>query len=218
MIKIKLNNQILEVPKGTKLLDLLDKDIQKNYTVCNLINKELNTANPKVNLTVFQALIKGDNMPLVVQKLSELGVTTIVPFENKFVTSKDSVNKVLKLQETANQSCKQCDRSISLKVENVLKFKEVLNKLEKYDLVIFANETENSYNLKKYFSLNNISDKKIAVIIGSEGGFSDDEIIALKNLKNVESVSLGRRILKAETASIALATIVLYEMGELNNL
>jgi len=194
------------------------KDIQKNFTVCDIVRKELNTANPKVNLTVFQALIKGDNMPLVVQKLSELGVSRLIPFESRYVTSKDSTNKVLKLQETANQSCKQCDRSLSLEVGKVLKFKEVVENLKDYDLVVFANETQKSFDLKGYFSNNKIQDMKIAVIVGSEGGFSEEEIIQLKNLSNVESVSLGRRILKAETASIAMATIVLYEMGELNNL
>ena len=194
------------------------EEIQKNFTICKIESREINNANPNANLTVFQALIKGDNMPLVVQKLSELGVAKIVPFESRYVTSKDSSNKVLKLQETANQSCKQCDRSLSLEVEKVLKFKEVVEKLKNYDLVVFANETQKSFDLKKYFTENKIENLKIAVVVGSEGGFSEEEIIQLKNLSNVESVSLGRRILKAETASIAIATIVLYEMGELNNL
>lgn len=193
-------------------------DVQKNFTNCKILKKELNTANPQTDLTVFQALIKGDNMSLVVQKLSQLGVSKIVPFESRYVVSKDSANKVAKLQEVANQSCKQCDRSISLKVEPVLKFKQVLEVLKSYDIVIFANETEGGFDLKKCLTEKLKNKTKVAVVVGSEGGFSVEEIGLLTSLTNVISVSLGRRILKAETASISLSAIVLYEMGELNNI
>ena len=63
-------------------------------------------------ITVFQALVKPDNMSLIVQKLTELGVKNFVPFESEFITSKDKFGKVNKLQEISNQSIKQCKRSM----------------------------------------------------------------------------------------------------------
>ena len=88
-------------------------DISKGETEVEITSKEKNTANPKSDVTVFQALVKSDNMSLIVQKLTELGVKSFVPFESEFITSKDKNNKASKLQEISNQSIKQCKRSIA---------------------------------------------------------------------------------------------------------
>jgi 16S rRNA (uracil1498-N3)-methyltransferase len=151
-------------------------------------------------------------MSLIVQKLTELGVKTFVPFESEFITSKDKFGKVHKLQEISNQSIKQCKRSIPMRVCDTLTFDKMVDSLKIYDLVIFANECEKTENLSNI----NISSKdKVAVIIGSEGGFSSYEIEKLATC-GAKSVSLGRRILRAETASIALSSVVMYLMGEWN--
>jgi len=190
-------------------------EISKNLSKAVILEKTDCFANPKKDLTVFQALVKNDNMNLIVQKLSEIGVSTLVPFESEFITAKDSKNKNGKLQEIANQSIKQCKRSIPLKVENTISFKELLKNLESFDTVLFANEQENLSPLKTI--LNNLTvskQEKIALVVGSEGGFSVKEIEELKKLKNVKSFTLGKRILRAETASIMLSGIVLYELEE----
>ena len=90
---------------------------------------------------------------------------------------------------------------------------DILPELKKYDIVIFANETENNTTLKEV-----LKDKKtenIAYIVGSEGGFSKQEIEELSKLDNVFSVTLGKRILRTETASIALGALISYELGEI---
>jgi len=112
--------------------------IEKSLTLAKVLEKQVCMSNPKVKLTVFQALVKNDNMSLIVQKLSELGVSTLVPFESEFITSKDSKNKQAKLQEIANQSIKQCKRSIPMMVERTLSFKEMVEALKDFDKVIFA--------------------------------------------------------------------------------
>lgn len=184
-------------------------NFSKGDTEVEVLSREVNNANPKCDVTVYQALVKSDNMSLIVQKLTELGVKTLVPFESEFITSKDKNNKCQKLQEISNQSIKQCKRSIPIKVENTRTFSEMLGELNKYDIVIFANECEKSYDLNSL----KVCDGKIALIIGSEGGFSNREI-SLLQAKGVKSISMGNRILRAETASISLVAVIMYLLGE----
>lgn len=188
--------------------------IAKNNTLLEILERRPNAHNPLADVTVFQALTKQENMNLIVQKLNELGVKTFVPFESRYITSKDKFNKSEKLQTIANQSVKQCKRSIPMAVSKTMKFSEMLSSLSAFDVVIFANETDNKNSLD---GAKISRDKKIAVIIGSEGGFSEDEITQLTALKNLFSVGLGKRILRAETASIALTSVVMYLAGEWNN-
>lgn len=210
VMRLKVNDEIILVCGDN--YDYLARiiDISKGKTIVEILSKDVNNANPRSDVTVFQALVKSDNMSLIVQKLTELGVKTFIPFESEFITSKDKYNKCQKLQEISNQSIKQCKRSIPMKIENTKSFKEMIEDLHNYDLVIFANECEHSFDLKSIFLENN---KKIALIIGSEGGFSKQEIEMLVN-NGVKSISMGNRILRAETASISLTAVVMYLIGE----
>ena len=186
--------------------------ISKGDSILRVIGKEINEYNSTADVTVFQALTKQDNMSLIVQKLTELGIKTFIPFESQFITSKDKFNKQEKLQTISNQSIKQCKRSIPMEVKPTLSFNNMVKSLNDYDVVIFANETENSQNLQQLSLSHN---QKIAIIIGSEGGFSEkecDEIIA----NGGRSITLGKRILRAETASISVASVVMYLIGEWN--
>lgn len=185
--------------------------IAKNNTLLEIKNKYKNEYNPHCNVTVFQALTKSENMSLIVQKLTELGVTKFIPFESRYITSKDKFNKCDKLQTVSNQSIKQCKRSIPMIVEKTLSFSQMVAELEGFDVVIFANETEKT---KKLEDVQLASNNKVAIIVGSEGGFSEDECKAITNKQNAVSISLGKRILRAETAAIALTSVVMYKMGE----
>ena len=185
-------------------------NITKGDTTVFVRDKQINIYNPKSNVTVFQALVKSDNMSLIVQKLNELGVKDFIPFESEFITSKDKFGKTSKLQEVANQSVKQCKRSIPMIVHETMSFNKMCEILNTYDVIIFANECEKNYNLSQ---LNVDGNMKVAIIIGSEGGFSDKEISRLHEL-GANSISLGKRILRAETASIALASVIMFLLGE----
>lgn len=184
--------------------------MSKGDTSVIVTHSEKNIYNPKCDVTVFQALVKSDNMTLIIQKLTELGVKTFVPFESEFITSKDKFGKTSKFQETSNQSVKQCKRSIPMCVSETISFDKLLCGLKDYDVVLFANECE---RVEKLESIGLDKDKKVAIIVGSEGGFSESEIIKLRN-NGAKSISLGKRILRAETASIALTSVVMYLMGE----
>lgn len=181
--------------------------INKNSTILKVDSKELNKANPKVNLTCYMALIKNDNLSLAVQKLTELGCSTFVPFESRYTVNKDKGTKIEKLNLITQQSLKQCGRSKPMVIKPTKKLTDLLNDLKQHDLIIFANETEKSENLNDVL-MQNMNAKNIAIIVGCEGGFEQTEIDLLIN-NNAKSVTLGSRILRAETASIMLTAIIL---------
>ncbi len=163
------------------------------------------------SITLFQALPKGDKIDLIIQKAVELGVKNIVPFYSQYVNEKkfnlDRANKI------ADEACKQCGRAIKCKVADVVEFSKILQIIEAYDLVIMPYENCTCGSVKNIETLK--SAKNIAVIIGSEGGFDQQEAEAIKQVGG-HIVSLGKRILRCETASIVAITLLQYELGELS--
>lgn len=176
--------------------------VTKKQAVAKIISKEINTKNPKKNITIFQGLVKGEKIDLIVQKLTELGVTNLYMYDSEFAVAKANDNKLTRLNKISQEACKQCGRSIPLNIGQTLKFKEMLDSLKNYDVILFANEKN---KLRNYEEIKNA--KNIAIIIGSEGGFSDNEIEQIYSLGAI-NFGLGERILRAETACIATASIV----------
>jgi 16S rRNA (uracil1498-N3)-methyltransferase len=187
-------------------------EIRKNDLVLKINKIQECEADPKVEVTVFQALVKGEKLELIVQKLTELGITKLVPFYSEFCQVKPNTTRLDRLEKISIEALKQCGRSKALQIGDIASFNEMLSQLENYDEVIFAYEGATApLDLNSLKSKNNI-----AIIIGSEGGFSEKEVAALSLCKNVKTISMGKRILRAETATIALSTLVLFGVGELN--
>lgn len=192
--------------------------ITKNYSNLKVVDEVECSSNPVTNITLFQGLPKLDKLELISQKLTEIGITKIIPFSSTFCVAKENLNKIDRLKKIIVSACKQCGRTQLTKVENPIKFKQMLENLKEYDLVVFANETQKQFSLHQALSevkskLGKI--KNVAFVVGSEGGFSVEEIESLISLDNVKSISLGPRILRTETASITLGSLLAYELGEI---
>lgn len=163
------------------------------------------------NITVFQSNIKSDNLELIIQKLTELNVDNLSLFNSEFTNIKLKEIKIDKLTKVSLEACKQCERSKSINLSFVGDFNKLLNELHKFDMVVFAYEKSDK-NLKDIFKTKNIK-KNVAIIIGPEGGFSETEKEKLIKLENVCEVSISKNILRAETASIMLSSILMYELN-----
>ncbi len=179
----------------------------KKQAKAKIISKELNNKNPKINITVFQGLVKGEKLDLIVQKLTELGITNLYPFESEFIVAKANNNKISRLNKISLEACKQCGRSIPLNIYDVLSFNEMIHKLKNFDIVLFANEKNKIRNFDDIKNKNNI-----AIVVGSEGGFSDKEIEQINSVGAI-NFGLGERILRAETACIAMSAIIGYNVN-----
>ncbi|MEG1706299.1 MAG: RsmE family RNA methyltransferase, partial [Clostridia bacterium] len=144
------------------------------------------------------------NTEFVCQKAVELGVSKIVPIESKFTIAKADTAKIDRLSKITQEACKQCGRAKTVPVDSVINIKELADKVAEYDKAILCYENE------KHLLLKNSIDKScrnIAIIIGSEGGFSIDEVKLLTDSGAV-CVTLGKRVLRAETASVYALSVI----------
>lgn len=181
------------------------KSINKKYAEI-FIKKQVKSENePTICFDLYQALAKGDKLSLIMQKITELGANSLCLFESKFCDVKASTNKIDRMDSIAISASKQCGRATITKTEGIYLVKEVAQKIKDYDAFFVAYETSEDITLANY--LINNSYKKVAVMIGAEGGFSDDEINLLKE-NGAKIVSLGKRILRTETAAISCTALV----------
>ncbi len=173
---------------------------------------------PKNNITLYMAFLKSDKMDFVVQKAVEIGVKNIVPFFSSNVVvkldEKDRIKRKEKLQKVADEACKQCGRTDSVEVLNPINFSELKNEIEGIQKVFFAYEASNDSLKKEIKDAKDRNLKDIGMVIGAEGGFTNKEAEELKQIESVSCVSLGTRILRAETAALNLLSIIIYEMEE----
>lgn len=190
------------------------EELQRDEVRCEVVGEAELRGIPETKITLFQALLKSDKMEFVIQKSVELGVSSIIPFSSKNVVvkldGKDKVKKVERWQKISVEASKQCGRSDIVSIGEVVEFREMLALLNDYDLVLLAYENETE-NLKKILKERS-EDKKIAIIIGAEGGFDVTEVEQIVGQgEKVKSISLGERILRAETASLCMLSILMYE-------
>lgn len=184
-------------------------DIEKEKVVGKVITKAKDVGVPNVDITLIQSYLKSDKMDYVVQKAVELGVKNIIPVLSKNtvvkLNEKDSIKKVERLTKIAKEAIGQCGRTDDVIVENVKNIKDV--ELNEYDLVLICHEkgiTKINEILKDIYS-----SQKIAVIVGPEGGLDEKEIKDLV-CDNKKTIVFGERVLRAETASIYILSILDY--------
>lgn len=186
---------------------------KQSVTVCV---KELyeSLAEPKAKITLFQGIAKEAKMDYIIQKATELGVHKIVPVETEFsvVKIKDSAKKTERWQKIAFEAAKQCKRATVPEVAQPVSFKEALVLLKQNDICFAPYEQAKEGSLKELaFGKTPLS---AGYIIGPEGGFSEKEAECFKN-ENIPLVTLGKRILRTETAATATLAVLMFCFGEL---
>lgn len=184
------------------------KEIGKDFATL-IIEQETVQDVKNAHVTLFAGLLKNNKLDFVVQKSVELGVDEIIPFtshncaETKF--AKDRAEKI------ALEAAKQCGSAYLSKVGSLENFEEVLARFKDFDTVLFTYENEKKNRIKDC----RIDGKNVALVVGPEGGFTPDETKKAKEC-GATIVTLGRRILRAETASIVSCALLLDHLGELD--
>lgn len=175
------------------------------------------TSEPSVNITLFQGLPKVDKLEMIIQKCTELGVSEIVPVITERVIvkldEKSASKKLERWNKIAQEAGKQSGRQKIPKVKNINNLKNLIEILPKYDILLLPYECEKEVTLKSVLRNLDKNVKNIAIFIGPEGGFSENDL-KLLNLPNVKKVTLGPRILRTETAGLATVSMVLYELQD----
>ena len=192
-------------------------NIQKEDIECEIIKKiEQNNSELNTEITIFQALPKAEKMELIIQKCTEIGAKEFIPVSMKRCVTKldekSEKKKIERWQKIAESAAKQSGRDIIPEVKNIINLKKLCYLIEKYDIVLVAYEKEKINTLKD--EINKLEKKfpKVGIVIGPEGGMEEDEIEELKK-NGAKIITLGNRILRTETASIYLSSIITYELS-----
>lgn len=165
-------------------------------------------------LSVAQALIKGNKMDLIIQKATELGVSALLPIITQHCDIKlASASQIGRWQRIAHESCKQCDRPTPMPCHEATPLPKLLTQVDDFSHKIIFWENEATKTISDIPGLQ--SAQRVLLLIGPEGGFSQQEAESAIN-HGFSAVSLGPRILRAETASIAAMAIVQFLLGNLN--
>jgi len=164
-----------------------------------------NEASAKI--TLYQAILKGDRMDYVLQKCTEIGVVEFFPCIMKRCVARDADNKLKRWQRIAKEAACQSMRNIVPTVNMPITTEEMVEKLARHELAIVPWENAKQNGLRQIYK----GEKDIAIVIGPEGGITEEEI----DLLGVNTVTLGKRILRSETAGLVAATGILLLSGDM---
>lgn len=179
-----------------------------------ILDKQRFAREPELDITLYQGVPKGDRMDQIVQKCTELGVRTIVPVFMLRSVVKESgkyTKKIIRYNAIAREAAKQCRRGVIPEVSEAIHSDDFPALADNYDLILFPYENEEEMTIKKCLRRLEKKPKKIAVIVGPEGGFSDEEASHIIFSGGI-SVSLGKTILRTETAGPVAAAMCMYEL------
>lgn len=170
-----------------------------------------------IKVTLFQALPKGDKMETIIQKMVELGVYEIVPVSTKRcivkLDNKKAVAKTKRWNAISESAAKQSKRGIIPEVLMPLSYKEALKKAKDMDMLLIPyEEAENMSHTREIIDKIK-SGMTVGVFIGPEGGFAYEEVEAAMKT-GAYDITLGKRILRTETAGMALMSVLMFKMEE----
>jgi 16S rRNA (uracil1498-N3)-methyltransferase len=206
----------------TRILEI-DKSEGFTRIKANIITQKGRETEPKLKITLFQSIPKGNKIDFIIQKSTEIGVSRIVPIvtERTIVKldCKSRKERTLRWQRIVQEAAKQSRRNFIPQVGPALDFPLALKEFseEKLQLGIIAWEMEEKNHLREVLRSSvgcGISHFHLAIFIGPEGGFTPEEVEKARRV-GVVPVSLGPRILRSETAGLVVAMAALYESSDL---
>jgi 16S rRNA (uracil1498-N3)-methyltransferase len=194
--------------------------VSKKAVTLTVLERISSISESPVEITIALALLKGRKMDRVVRQMTELGMVALIPVISRRSVPKPKrdgwVTKKNRWESIARESLKQCGRSQSLCLEPLTSFEEVLDKSDTYDLRIIFHHDKTPANAEvKPTGGEPLS--RVLALVGPEGGFAPDEVkLAVKS--GFVCVSLGPRILKADTAVVAVCAVLQHAFGDMDSL
>lgn len=221
VLRMKVGDQILLCdPRGVEwVAEIVGTGI--DVVRVRLLEPIFSRPEPKTFVTLFQGIPKGEKMDFIVQKVTELGVQRIVPMFTRRTIVQLSPDKVKskreRWQRVAISATEQSGGKIVPEITLPLPFKKALDEAAKSDLwLLFYEAAEEPLRgvLAPCRDAGYVAIMHVAIMIGPEGGFDPDEVVEAKRM-GAQIVSLGKRILRTETAAVVAVALVLYELGQL---
>lgn len=191
--------------------------IEKDEIQGEIISRKKGENEPEIHLSLAQSLCKGYKMDLVVEKATEIGVSSIIPLlteqtEVKIESQRKESLKIERWKRKALSAMKQSLRSRLPLIDKMTPLGELLRHIKDFDLALFGSLQKGARKLKQAAPFEG-HPERVLVIVGPEAGFTERELKQLSE-SNAIPVSLGRRRLRTETAGIMLSCLVFYVLGE----
>lgn len=198
--------------------DTVIKEIENNKIICDIKGSHVCDTEANVKVTLYQGLPKASKMEYIIQKTTELGISRIVPVKlSRCVVKLENADaerkKTERWQKIAYEAAKQSGRGVIPEVSEPMTLDEAIEDMKAADLSFVPYECETETRLKSVIESNQNA-KNISFIIGPEGGFDITEIEKLQN-SSINTITLGRRILRTETAGEAVLAMLMYGLNEI---
>lgn len=213
---------VLRMRPGDEIIVLDNSGLERRVTLTQIdktsvqgqiIVEKTNQAEPSLHLTLFQGMLKGAKFEWVLQKGTELGVSCFVPTLCQRSIVREvalSAKKEARWQQIIQEAAEQCGRGKLPVLAPPCSLPEALAQAKTADLILLPWEETSDVKLKP--TLKNLTPSRVALFIGPEGGFTPDEARLAQDY-GAKLVSLGPRILRAETAALAASAAIFYEFG-----
>lgn len=189
------------------------KSVSAEQVVCEMIQKIAETTELPCEIVLYQGLPKSDKMELIIQKAVELGASRIVPVEMKRsvvkLDAKKAQTKISRWQGIAEAAAKQSKRDVIPIIGEVVTLKEALKEAADFEVSIMPYENAEGMAYTRTLLDSIRPGQRVAIFIGPEGGFDDSEVEDALSM-GTKPVTLGRRILRTETAGLAMLSMLVY--------
>ncbi len=215
-LRLGIGDKIEVVSEGYLYIGIIEnltkKEVELRIIGCYKDKKE-----PIAKIHLYQGLAKGSKMDYIIQKGTEVGIDKITIVEmdrsvSRISSDKKKVSKLERWRKIAEEAAKQSKRGKIPEVVDAISSDDMILELKNKKNILVAYEEEEKISIKNVIS--KITEEEINIIIGPEGGISKEEINQLKNV-GAKTMSLGPRILRTETAGLVMASILLYELGDI---
>lgn len=189
-------------------------EIVEHFIQADILKEEAQTTELSGKIYLFQGIPKGNRMEFIIEKAVELGVFEIIPVAMKYcvvkLDEKKETSRINRWQKLSEAAAKQSKRSIIPKIHPVMTFAQALEYASQCDVRLVPYENALGMDSTKQAFSTILKGNSVSILIGPEGGFSEEEIALAK--ESMQAVSLGRRILRTDTAGIAVLSALMLRM------
>ena len=218
VMRAQIGDEVVVADSDGQTARMRVSGIDRDAVRLHLVEYMAPEVSASTEVILVQALLKGEKMDFVVQKAVELGASALYPIETEHVVvrydAKKAAAKSARWQKIADEAAKQCGRSALMRVAAIAPLSALLQDADLFGApdtaAVFCYEAERTQSMRTV--LRSVDARRIVLIVGAEGGFSPTEAAAIR-AAGAQSVSLGRLILRAETAALAALTVSQYELG-----
>ena len=189
------------------------KSVSAEQVVCDIVQNITDTTELPCEIVLYQGLPKADKMELIIQKAVELGASRIVPVETKRsvvkLDAKKAQAKISRWQGIAEAAAKQSKRDVIPVIGELMTLKEALKEAADFEVSMMPYENAEGMDFTRRLLEGIQPGQRVAIFVGPEGGFDDSEVEAALSM-GTKPITLGRRILRTETAGLAILSMLVY--------